>query len=215
MAKIIRMRDREAGYTIVRNSIFLEKGLSLKAIGLYCLMWSLPEDWQFSINGLVQICGDGHDSVRSALIELGEHRFINRVRARGENGTLAGMDYQLWDSPTQENPTQANPRQENTKGETTKTVSFREENKERKEKSKKIYGTLQNVYLTDDEYKKLAAEFIDFKERIDDLSVWLKSKGVVRKDHYATILNWARMDKKREAARPNPAPREKVPDYDL
>lgn len=215
MAKIIRMRDREKGYTNIRNSIFLEKGLSLKATGLYCLMWSLPDDWQFSINGLAQITADGPDSIRSALIELGEHRFMNRVRMRTETGTLAGMDYQLWETPTLENPTQVNPRQETTQEESTNSISKREERRVRKEESKRVYGILNNVLLTDIEYSTLQTMFPgDYSEKIDDLSTWLKSNGKVKKDHYATILNWSRREKKLAAAAPAPRRREAPIDYD-
>lgn len=85
-------------------------------------MWSLPTDWEFSINGLAQICADGPDAIRSALIELGGHGFINRVRVRTESGTLAGMDYQMWEKPTLENPTQVNPAQETTNREITNAI---------------------------------------------------------------------------------------------
>lgn len=61
---------------------------------------------------------------------------------------------------------------------------------------KKSYGKFENVLLTDEEYEKLRAAFPDYEEKIDDLSIYLRSKGKKYKDHYATILAWARRDKK-------------------
>lgn len=63
-----------------------------------------------------------------------------------------------------------------------------------KNNNKLSYGTFENVYLTDEEYMKLKDKFPDYQNRIDTLSEYLKSKGDKYKDHYATILSWARRD---------------------
>ena len=60
---------------------------------------------------------------------------------------------------------------------------------------KKVYGTYQNVFLTDEEFQKLKAEFPDWQERIDRLSEYIESKGAKYKNHLATIRSWARRDK--------------------
>lgn len=73
-----------------------------------------------------------------------------------------------------------------------------EENKEVKE-VKNYYGTFANVQLSDPEYEKLMEKFPDdFEERIDCLSEYMRSKGKTYKSHYATILNWDRMEQKRQ-----------------
>lgn len=59
---------------------------------------------------------------------------------------------------------------------------------------KEKYGQLQNVALTADEYEKLKAEYSDYEERIERLSLYIGSKGDKYKSHYATIKNWARKD---------------------
>lgn len=67
-------------------------------------------------------------------------------------------------------------------------------------KEKKTYHG--NIHLYPEEYDKLVARFgqEDAEERIEALSLYIKSKGAERKykDHYATILNWDRMNKERE-----------------
>lgn len=69
-----------------------------------------------------------------------------------------------------------------------------------KKKEKKTYHG--NVHLFPEEYDKLVTKFGQdgAEERIEALSLYIKSKGVERKykDHYATILNWERMNKDRE-----------------
>lgn len=68
------------------------------------------------------------------------------------------------------------------------------EEKSREEKSRNIYGQFQNVKLTDNEYQSLIEKFGEekTKEKIESLSEYVQSKGKRYKDHYATILAWAR-----------------------
>ena len=66
----------------------------------------------------------------------------------------------------------------------------------KKQKSKKEYGEFQNVYLGDEEVKKLIDKFGEkgFQERVEILSTGMESKGYKYKNHYAAILAWERMD---------------------
>lgn len=78
----------------------------------------------------------------------------------------------------------------------------------RKSKSKNInksrYGEFQNVLLTEEEYEKLKVKFPDYKERIESLSEYMRSKGKTYKDHYATILSWARKEERENKDKPKP-----------
>ena len=75
-----------------------------------------------------------------------------------------------------------------------------------KKSPKRKFGSAQNVLLTDDEYAKLKARFLDADERIENLSLGIASKGYKYKDHYATILNWARRDAEKQTAQPQKQP---------
>jgi len=65
--------------------------------------------------------------------------------------------------------------------------------------NKSIYGQFKNVLLTDDEKSKLVIKFGEsgLNERIENMSCAIESKGYKYKSHYAAILNWDRMDNKR------------------
>lgn len=69
-----------------------------------------------------------------------------------------------------------------------------EENNIEKESIKEKYGEFKNVLLTDEEYHKL--EESNLLPYIEKLSSYIASKGKKYKNHYATILNWNRTDKK-------------------
>lgn len=61
------------------------------------------------------------------------------------------------------------------------------------------YGEYKNVLLSDEDMKKLQAEFpADYQERIERLSGYIASTGKSYKNHLATIRNWARKDKEQK-----------------
>lgn len=64
---------------------------------------------------------------------------------------------------------------------------------------KKPYGEFLNVLLTNEEWAKLIERFSEqgTRDRIENLSSAIASKGYKYKSHYATILTWDRMDTKR------------------
>ena len=71
---------------------------------------------------------------------------------------------------------------------------------------KQKFGSMQNVLLTPEEYAKLCERFPDADAKIESLSLAIASKGYKYKDHYATVLNWARMD----ADKPKTAPKQET-----
>lgn len=65
-----------------------------------------------------------------------------------------------------------------------------------KENIKRKFGEFSNIHLTPEEHKKLIEKFgeNDTADKIENLSRYIASKGKKYKSHYATILNWSRMD---------------------
>lgn len=62
---------------------------------------------------------------------------------------------------------------------------------------KDIYGEFKNVRLKKEEFEKLKTKFPnDYMDRIESLSEYMRSKGKTYKDHYATILSWARKEER-------------------
>ncbi len=74
-ASVLRLH-RNKDFTIMSNHHLRNTGLSLKAVGLMSKMLSLPEDWNYSVAGLVKICKEGETAVKSALKELSEAGYV-------------------------------------------------------------------------------------------------------------------------------------------
>lgn len=81
---------------------------------------------------------------------------------------------------------------------TVPTMSDKSKSKsKRKNINKSEYGEFNNVRLSDDELAKLKVKFPkDWSQRIEALSEYMRSKGKTYKDHYATILSWARKEQR-------------------
>lgn len=66
---VIRV-EKSKNYTIMSNIHLRDKGLSLKAKGLLSVVLSLPDDWEYSLQGLSGICKENITAIRSAICEL-------------------------------------------------------------------------------------------------------------------------------------------------
>ena len=96
-------------FTVMSNYHFKEMGMSLKAKGLLSLMLSLPEDWNYSVSGLVKISKDGKDSAMTALSELEKFGYLHRTQLTNEKGQFNGIEYHIYEEPQKEFPTAVNP----------------------------------------------------------------------------------------------------------
>lgn len=74
------------GYQIMPTAHLQDKNLSLKAKGLLSIMYSLPNDWDYSMNGLTIITNTGITQIRSAIAELELKGYLKREQTRNEKG---------------------------------------------------------------------------------------------------------------------------------
>jgi hypothetical protein len=100
---IVRVH-KTANFTVMSNYHFKEKKMSLKAKGLLSLMLSLPDDWNYSISGLVTLSKDGKDSVMSALAELEKFGYLERQRITNSKGQFNGVEYNIYEQPQPKKP---------------------------------------------------------------------------------------------------------------
>lgn len=91
-------------FTVMSNTHFKEKKMSLKAKGLLSLMLSLPDDWDYNVSGLVRLSKDGKDSVMSALGELETFGYLERVRTINNKGQFSGIEYNIFETPQTDKP---------------------------------------------------------------------------------------------------------------
>ena len=56
--------EKNSGYTVMSNHHLRNRALSLKAKGLLSQMLSLPEDWDYTLQGLARINRESIDAIR-------------------------------------------------------------------------------------------------------------------------------------------------------
>ena len=104
MVARIKVEKKQTNFTIVPNEILQSKDLSLQAKGLIAQCLSFPDNWNYSINGLVAVVKEGKTAVMNTIKELERHGYVKRNRIHDENGKFAGIEYVITDYPNLDKP---------------------------------------------------------------------------------------------------------------
>lgn len=99
-----KIKKKESSFTQVSNSFLRDNNISFKAKGLFCYMFSMSENWNFTLQSIATQQKDGLDSVKSAMDELKQYGYISYEKHSNGSGT-----YFLNDEPNVENPNVENP----------------------------------------------------------------------------------------------------------
>ena len=93
--------NKTADYTVMSNFHLRDKRMSLKAKGLLSLILSLPDDWNYTIGGLVAICTEREVAVKTALSELKKYGYlrIDKIKPSKENGGKYEYIYNIFEQP--------------------------------------------------------------------------------------------------------------------
>lgn len=175
---IVRV-EKNKDYTTLSNYHFKDKVLSLKAIGLLSFMLSLPDNWDFSIEGLDKVLKDGRTSIANALKELEDNGFLVRNQLRNDNGFFGGIEYIVYEQPKDnepiaEKPIAVNQRQINTKEENTNIYKYIVDYLNEKTNSKYKHTTPKTKSLINARLKE-GFKVEDFEKVIDTkVNDWLE-----------------------------------------
>ena len=178
--------NKTKNYTIISNHHFKEKNMSLKAKGLLSLMLSLPDDWNYSVSGLVKLSKDGKDSVMSALAELEKFGYLTRTQVINQKGQFSGVEYNIFEEPQPKDPVSVNQHSEKETSENQNTENPSQlntnlinnlENKDIKELSTKEDVEIESILesINDNELKNLYKDYIAMRANI---SSPLTAKGL-------------------------------------
>lgn len=95
---------KNKNYTVMSNTHLKDKNLSLKAKGLLSVMLSLPDNWNYSIAGLVAICKENETAIKSALNELkiNGYLIVNKLKPSKATKGKIGYEYLIFETPDKE-----------------------------------------------------------------------------------------------------------------
>lgn len=179
---VIRI-NKNKDYVTMSNYHFKEKEMSLKAKGLLSQMLSLPDDWDYSIEGLASINKENETAIKTTLEELknfgylkvtkllpnqtktGRIEYVYDIYERKQEGKKQGVEnlgveFLGVEFLEVENQGQYNINNKNINNKNINNIKEEKYKKEEtKKETKKEYGEYKRVKLTDKEYEKLCNEF--------------------------------------------------------
>ena len=89
---------KDKSFTVISNFYLKDKRLSLKSKGLLTVMLGLPNDWNYSLDGLTSICREGIKSIRSAIKELQNNGYLIVEKKQDHNGQFI-YEYNIYEKP--------------------------------------------------------------------------------------------------------------------
>lgn len=205
---VIRVQ-KNRNYTVMSNVHLKDNRLTLKAKGLLSVCLALPDDWDYSIAGLVSICKENETAVKTAMKELKDCGYLTITKlmpGQTESGRIEYV-YNIFETPAgiQEGEKQEVEnlplefQQVENQGQlnTDKSSTYKPNTKDivpapREKESKHKYGEYHHVLLTDSEHQKLQ-EKLGAKMAEDCiiyLDAYIEEKGYKAKSHYLSILRW-------------------------
>lgn len=178
---VIRV-NKTKDYVVMSNHHFKERKMSLKAKGLLSEMLSLPNDWDYSISGLVSINKENETSIKSALNELKEFGYL-KVNKLLPNETYTGRIEYVYDiyEKKQEGEKQGveNLGVEFLGVENQGQYNINNKVLNNKKNKYNIYGEFKRIKLTDDEYNRLVKDYGEefIKKQIKLLDEYVESNN--------------------------------------
>lgn len=184
------------------NTHLKDKRLSLKAIGLLSVVLGLPEDWHYTVNGLVGIVKDGKDSVESAIKELKKNGYLRVEKIYpNENSNRIQYQYTFFENPQEVDFQPLENQGIEKQGVETQVLenpyTYKDTNKQNTNKlntntqSKHKYGEYQHVLLTDKEHTHLLDLYGNSLDKhIKILDEYIETSGKKYKNHSLVIQKW-------------------------
>lgn len=169
--KINKTKD----YTVMSNHHLRDKSLSLKAKGLLSQMLSLPEDWDYTIQGLCSINKENETAINSTLKELKDKGYLI-VTKKMPNETKSGRIeyvYDIYETPKQEGEKQdlenlgAEFQGVENQGQLTTDIRSNE-NKVKKEEKKDDTLSIENEivnYTGNEKLRAMLREFVEYRRQ--------------------------------------------------
>ena len=109
----IKRIQKSKNYSIISNEILRRKDLSLKAKGLMSLILSLPDSWDLTVNGLVEIVKESKNTIYSVLKELNKFGYVERNRVTNLTGKVVKWELLIYEEPHTKKPQLKKPDVEN------------------------------------------------------------------------------------------------------
>ncbi len=195
-----KIQKKKQNFVQISNNFIRDNRISFKAKGLFCYMYSMEANWNFTLQSIATQQNDGLSSITTAINELKEFGYVVYEKLTSGRGI-----YHLNDEPKSENPNMDFPimakshpikntnliKNTNTKNsnDVIKTNN-KEALLETAEKYLKAHIKLKSKISFTKEFKKLYFELEDRKKFLDDYIKHIEDKQEFAKRITAYLLDY-------------------------
>jgi hypothetical protein len=207
---VIRVQKNK-NYSVMSNRHLKNKNLSLKAKGLLSVMLSLPNDWNYTIGGLVAISKENETTIKTTLNELKQNGYLTVTKLNPNQSKTGRFEY-IYDVFENPNQKQEGKKQgieslgvENLDVDTLSVESLDlykdtnipstnelNTNESSTKEYKETYVSIVDSYTNNQELKEALESFVDMRKKIkgftiDALKLNLKKLDKLAIDDYTKI----------------------------
>ena len=168
--------NKNKDYTVMSNYHLKDKRMSLKAKGLLSEMLSLPEDWDYSIEGLASINKESTKQIKLALEELKRYQYlyINKLMPNQTESGRIEYVYDIYEMPKTRTPKQPpcfekqEPQNNPLVLGDNKYINININNTNNKilNKKEKIKKEKEETYFENEEVNKIFIEFLQQRKKL-------------------------------------------------
>lgn len=95
---MVHREEHNEGFTLIDNAVLSNVNLSWEARGFLCYLLSLPDDWSFSIKGLVKQTGATEHTVKRLVKELQIEGYIVLTRHTNDKGKVERWSWDIYEA---------------------------------------------------------------------------------------------------------------------
>ncbi len=95
---MVHRGEHNESFTIIDNAVVQNTNLSWEARGFFAYLLSLPDDWSFSIQGLVKQTGASEHTVKRLVKELQIEGYIVLTRHTNDKGKVERWSWDIYEA---------------------------------------------------------------------------------------------------------------------
>jgi len=103
---MVHREEHKESYTMIDNSILQNINLSWEARGFLGYLLSLPNDWNFTVRGLVKQTGSSKSVILRIMTELKDAGYIKLERKKDKDGRFTQSSWHIYEVPYENHITQ-------------------------------------------------------------------------------------------------------------
>lgn len=103
---MVHREEHNESYTVIDNAVLQNVNLSFEARGFLCYLLSLPNDWTFTVRGIVKQTGCSKSVILRLMDELKTAGYIKLERKQDDKGRFTQSSWHIYETPCEHHITQ-------------------------------------------------------------------------------------------------------------